>query len=480
MKITRLAAFAALALPAVCAAQAQPDAIRMLQQPPPKYTSLRWDEDYSYLKDPSRRTDFFDPVKYVPLDESGDSYASVGGQARYRYEYFNNYNFGAGPQDEDGYGLTRLMAHLDLHLTPYFRAFVQGKSAMEDGREGGPRPSDADETDVEQLFADFRLPLADDRSVTLRAGRQEMQYGSTRLIAASDWTNVRRAFEGAKVMYADPSNSLDVFWVRPVLVDKEEPNEGDGNTSFAGAWDTLQLPQLFGPAAKSGLDVYFLALDQTVGPGVSVDTDTYTLGTRLFSKPKPWDFDVELDYQFGQSGSGDIAAWSVATEGGYTFDALPCSPRPFLGFDIASGDRDAASADKQTFNQLFPNGHVFFGYMDFIGRQNIVDVHPGLDLLLVDGRPYARRVTLRGEYHTFWRQSAQDAVYTASGAVLRASSGSDQLYIGSEVDFLVTWQVDRHTLFYAGYSHFFTGTFLQETGPSQDADFLYAAVTYTF
>ena len=35
---------------------------------------------------------------------------------------------------------------------------------------------------------------------------------------------------------------------------------------------------------------------------------------RFSSNPKPWDFDVEADYQFGQSGAGDISAWSIAVD----------------------------------------------------------------------------------------------------------------------------------------------------------------------
>jgi hypothetical protein len=33
----------------------------------PAYKPLRYEEDYSYLKDPSRRTDFWDAIKYIPL-----------------------------------------------------------------------------------------------------------------------------------------------------------------------------------------------------------------------------------------------------------------------------------------------------------------------------------------------------------------------------------------------------------------------------
>src|SRR5690349_8825552 len=36
--------------------------------PPPPYAPLRQMEDYSYLRDPARRTDLFDPIKFIPLN----------------------------------------------------------------------------------------------------------------------------------------------------------------------------------------------------------------------------------------------------------------------------------------------------------------------------------------------------------------------------------------------------------------------------
>src|SRR6266853_5663649 len=70
---------------------------------PPAFTTLRYDEDYSYLRDPAAHTDAFDPIKYIPLSERGDWYLTFGGQVRDRYEYFHNYLFGCGAHDRDGY-----------------------------------------------------------------------------------------------------------------------------------------------------------------------------------------------------------------------------------------------------------------------------------------------------------------------------------------------------------------------------------------
>src|SRR2546430_1757952 len=107
---------------------------------PPPYKQLRYEESYQYLSDSSRRTDFTDQVKYIPLNQEGDSYLTLGGEIRERYEYFNNYNWGKGPQDDNGYLLQRYMVHADLHLGPDVRLFTQFKSGLEDGRNGGARP----------------------------------------------------------------------------------------------------------------------------------------------------------------------------------------------------------------------------------------------------------------------------------------------------------------------------------------------------
>jgi Alginate export len=461
-------------------------------QPPP-YTPVRYNEEYRYLQDPALRTDPFDPIKYIPLTDAGDTYLSLGGSARERYEYFHNENFGAGTQDPNGYYLTRLFANADLHVGDALRGFVQLKSSMIDGRAGGPRPQDADEFDVQQAFVDSRLPLGPwgtggpQDAVTFRFGRQDLLYGAQRLIGPLDWTNVRRTFEGGKAILVTGNNQLDLFWVRPVVVEKEELNNGDGNTSFAGIYDTLALPGVLGAAAGSRLELYGLALNKTktpafeTAPAVSADSDTYTIGTRFSAAPRPFDLDVEADYQFGQFNAGDLNAWSIAAEGGYTLAGAPFTPRLFLGFDYASGDSDRADRDRQTFNQLFPTGHLYFGYIDVIGRQNIIDVHPGVEVALLKNRAYAKSVTLRAEYHQFWRASTNDAVYNAAGGITRAAvAGNHERSVGGELDLLLNWQIDRHLSSYVGYSHFFTGAYIQDTGPGKDIDFFYAAMQFTF
>jgi hypothetical protein len=52
---------------------------------PPPFATLRHDEDYSYLRDPAARTGdllSLEPIKFIPLNPTGDWYLSLGGEVR--------------------------------------------------------------------------------------------------------------------------------------------------------------------------------------------------------------------------------------------------------------------------------------------------------------------------------------------------------------------------------------------------------------
>ena len=92
------------------------------------------------------------------------------------------------------------MLHADVHAGEYVRVFGQLHSALESGRRGGRSPVDEDKLDLQQAFLDIALPLSEGRTLTLRGGRQEMSYGSARLIDVRQGPNVRRSFDGARAL----------------------------------------------------------------------------------------------------------------------------------------------------------------------------------------------------------------------------------------------------------------------------------------
>jgi len=429
--------------------------------------SLRQNEDWSRFDpetaDSKGLSSGLDPLKHIDLNDNGSVWLSIGGSARARYEYYDNYKF--DPKYDDGFLLTRVRLHGDLHVGKHFRAFVEGKSAFSTDRDlaGGQRTADTDELALQQAFADLTFDIGEKSTLTLRGGRQMLSFGAERLVSAMSWRNTLLTWDGASIILHQGDWKTHGFWVQQAPVRKYDFNTTDAQTEFFGAYATGPLSNTHGVHA----DVYFLGLDQSDNTnsfnGTTGDENRYTVGGRLFGHLPDCalDYDVEAAYQFGTLGAGDIRAWSVATEIGYTIDK-ESKFRPFIGFDYASGD-NSAGGDVQTFNQLFALEHAYFGYVDMIGRQNIIDASTGFSFVV------NKKLKVRAAYHVFWRASDSDALYNSSGALIAGGAATDR-FVGSEIDLTFKYKLDKNTSLMLGYSHFFAGDFINNGAPTKNSD----------
>jgi hypothetical protein len=98
------------------------------------------EQNWSLLADSAKRSDLFDPAKDIRFGENAQLYLSLGLEYRIEYEYFDNWMFGAGPQDHNGYVMNRAMPHLDFHAGSDLRLFSEFEFDYTDRRNGGPRP----------------------------------------------------------------------------------------------------------------------------------------------------------------------------------------------------------------------------------------------------------------------------------------------------------------------------------------------------
>ena len=96
---------------------------------------------------------------------------SFGGQARLRLEYFNQFQWGASqPKQSDAYLLSRLRLSADLHVTPYFRLYVEGKSALvpvNRDLQGGNSIAYYDQNSLFNGFANVMIPFSKDANGNL-------------------------------------------------------------------------------------------------------------------------------------------------------------------------------------------------------------------------------------------------------------------------------------------------------------------------
>jgi len=452
-------------------AKVQAEEMAAISSPPP-FKKLRYDENYDSLRDSAQRADYLDAIKFIPLNTDGSWYLTLGGEIRERYEYYHNNLWGRGPQDQDGYLLQRYMVHADAHFGDYFRVFAQFKSGLEDGRDGGPRPTDRDDFDLHQAFFDARLPWTDTDSLTLRAGRQELAYGSSRLVSFREEPNVRRSFDGVKAIFKVNGWQVDLFAVKPVQTkigvfdDSPDPEQ-----KFWGIYAVTPVRWLPG----GNVDLYYLGLDNR---NAHFDQGTahelrHSLGTRIWGHQAGWDYNFEFVYQFGSFGSGDIQAWTGASDTGFTFESAPLKPRLGLKANVTSGDDDPNNHDLQTFNPLFPRG-AYFGEPALIGPANHIDVHPQLELALL------KNLTLTGNWDWFWRESTRDGIYGPAVNLIQSGKSTDARYVGNQAEVMLEWRFDRHLTFTADYAHFFAGEFLKQTTPGKDVDYFSVWLTYRY
>ena len=441
----------------------------------PTYKFLRQNENWSVVAEgPSRTEDFFDPVKHVPLNESGSIWVSFGGHYRVRMESWDNFGFSDAEGRDDLFVNTRLLLHADIRVVDHVRFYVEGKTALATDRNlpGGRRPFDIDTADLLNVFVDLSVPVSDAGDFTFRVGRQELLFGKQRLVSPLPWGNSLRTFEGFSGELEVQNWGVTGFWVHPVKVNKYHFNRRDTNTRFYGVYASGRLPK-----TKAGWDIYWLGLDRnnSVFGGSSGRERRHTVGSRVGGRVRQTDFDYDAEaaYQFGAVGTADIGAYMVASEIGYTFFGAPASPRLHVGFDYATGD-SGLDDEVGTFNQLFPLGHAYFGHIDSVARQNIVDLGGGLTVKPAAGLA----VVLAG--HNFWRANENDALYNAGGRVLRVGGRGSPKAVASEMDVLVKYKLEWHTLDGGGYGRFFTGEFLSANGPDRDVTFAYLWLQYTF
>src|SRR6267378_2443276 len=305
----------------------------------PVYVPLdRSEEDWSFLKDPELRTDPWDPLKYIALRNAPGWYLTLAGEERSFYERYRNYNWGAGPQDGNGYYLNRFLGSADFHLGSSTRFFFELKSGLEFGRADGPRPvQDEDKLDINQLFIEFHLPAHGDRPrASLKIGRQNLQYGEGTLLDVRD-LNVRQSFDGIKLILRPKDWQVDLFTMRPALSNPGLFDDYPDHTQTL--WGVYGVTSKHLPRFIRQLDAYYLSLDRKFArfaQGSGRD-QRHTVGSLIHGGKGNFSYVGEVDLQFGKFGRGNILAWKYAHTLSYSFSHLKFRPVPSLLFGISSG-----------------------------------------------------------------------------------------------------------------------------------------------
>jgi hypothetical protein len=454
--------------------------------------------------------------EYLRKDDPYMSQWDFGGNLRLRYENKQGFAIAGTPGSVDfrdhgadvnnDYLLTRIRVHAG-YTDKWWNAYAEGQSSLANSdqrfayanvpavagttayRGYGP---ESDTIDLHQAYVSVgnhkEFPLS------LKAGRQELSYGEERLIGAFGWNNIGRAFDAAKLRWQNEWFGADFFTGHPVIPEDRVFDVDNDHDWFSGVYATsTKIP-------KDILDVYFLsrnasrqAINDVSRPQFPQPTarDIYTIGGRLKSKPGElagWDYALEGAYQFGDFAPSATAsrlnqdAYMFVAQGGYTLADFWATPRLGVEYAYSSGDGNSADGTHGTFDNLFPTNHKFYGYMDFFSLQNIQDLRGIFQL-----KP-TTRMSVALEGHAFWLANTHDYLYNVGGAP-RTAGGYGihpdyNSFVGTELDAIAGYALTRFSQIEAGYGHFFTGEYIQQSlagvGGAQDANYFYLQLTVNF
>ncbi len=431
---------------------------------------VRYKDDFNYLKFDSVARKGTEKLKYISLNSVAN--ISIGGELREQMQYYKNYNFGDPPsvpnQSNTLQLLHRVMAHASIEVGSKMRVFTQLNSTFRFLNQNKATPEiDENHLSLHQLFGEYRL----NKQLQIRLGRQEMSYGSHRLITYREGPNTRLAFDAAIVKYSTEKRKIDLLAISPVVSRKGVFDDGTFKDFLAGVYATEKV------FPKMGIDYYILHFQshrRKYNYAEGFDSRRI-VGFRAYSQNKLINYETEATYQFGTFNNLKINAYSLS--GDINIGVVAKTGIVFgIAGNYVSGDRDNSDKQLNTYNSLFSKPQ--YGLTAPIGATNIITFNP-----YIRSTPIKRLNAMLGAYF-LWRQSDKDGSYSPDGTEIRPKlekllSVTDK-QIGTLLVFESNYSINKHFSISIDVSRFFAGRFLGQTGKGDDITYLSFKAGYKF
>ena len=311
--------------------------------------------------------------------------------------------------------------------------FFQPQDVRFWGEETDVRDRSADAIDFHQAYLEVgNLPGIGGK---IRAGRQEVAIGESRLMGAPDWGQAGQTFDGAR-------------WFRPV---------GDHRLELT----YLQIREDFAPAHD--YDETFLAASYLVPLREGESAEVYAVHdrnsepevTRQTSLSGIWKKDTDAFtlrlqgiYQLGERKGSDVEAYLLAASGG--LKVLDGRGMVTLWYDRLSGDDNPEDDIVRVFSTLYGARNRYYGRADYFlfipAQTNGLGLQDAAFKLAYSPRP---TLSMNLDLHAF-RTSADGEVSSRR--------------LGEEADAWVRVLFRRYLTVQAGYSLTWAGPAMEELG----------------
>lgn len=424
----------------------------------PRAQPLPYDENYSDLADPAKRTTLHSKFKYIPVADG--TYLTLGGESRTRYEYRNNERFGGGAQDDDGNLEQRTRLWGDLHIGQNLRLFGELRSGVQSGFTGTQIVSDRKDVDLAQAFVEISGPAAGGK-LSLRLGRQEIGIGGFKLFDMREGPNVRRSFDVARLRYSSgpwDGELLGGYAIGETFTAFDNYTRYD--SPFYGVRLARDLAAVLPGAKLETLWVHTKRPVARYDAGAAAEQrDTFSL--RFSGKNGRAEWDVETVGQTGSWGNQQVRAGFVTAHATYGLKGA-WSPRLGMRFEIASGDKTRNDGKMNTYYHLFARPLTVTGEL---GRANLTALGPTLTLTP------SKKLTIDTTVTSLWRTNLNDGLYTASGTLFRTANAGTDRHVGVRGTLAARYVVTPLLTVGAYYNHIERGSYLKQIEGTGNLDY---------
>lgn len=290
-------------------------------------------------------------------------------------------------------------------------------------------------TSVHEAWAEVSFT----KSLSLKAGRQELVYDDSRIFGNVGWAHQARSHDLALFKFEKGIK------IHLGIAYNENMNRTNNLYGVAGSYKAMQF--LWANKSFGNLAISFLALNNGLEK-YSIDSTSssfifsQTIGPRLvFTKAKLMLAGTYYQ-QMRLTGGDDLSAMYFHLEGAYQITE---NLNVKVGYEFLSGnDQTEDSKENNAFTPLYGTNHKFNGFMDYFYVGNHGN-SVGLNDMYLNVTTKIKKVTVLAFVHLF--STAADLADAAGDAMDAA--------LGTEIDLVCAYKLNDISTIKAGYSQMF-------------------------
>lgn len=436
------------------------------------YNTSRWAEDWRGMRNPKKRDDPLDRLKYLPIGGDGGAYVTLSGELRLRENYVSQPGLSNGPHRQEQ--LLRIFAGADVHVGP-LRAYGElAHGGLAGYNIGTPAGKSRNDLFAQQYFVELSGAVLPGVNAGVRYGRQEFTDGAPGLISVKDDNSIHTELNGGRAWVSFAQFRADMFDFKQTTLGLGGSGDDriDDGTRFSGVTFGVVLANQ--AKRKIFFDPFFWRErnDALKWGKVTAREVRHYYGARLWGSINKLTFDWLVNHQGGDFAGRPINAWFLQAAQTYSLSNKGWKPKPGIHFDYGSGGGAYGTGTIRN-TRVITAGSIAYSYQLVLNLTNLFQVSPNFTI------SPTKSLDLTAELQHSLRVDASDAVYRGAGTAYTGTQLIKGAHVGDAARLQATWKVSPRVSVVGRYEYFQPGAVLKAVG-SKGSHFLAGWVSLRF